>query len=61
MILTSQLPRLLSDGRVDHMWCTQVLLSGELRRRAQNPVFAMLDRLMSVYWPTATNVSRKKS
>jgi len=51
IVVTSQLPRLLSTGEIDHMWCAQMLLSGELRRRADHPIFAFFDRLLQALWP----------
>lgn len=47
IIVASQLPRLLSGGGIDHRWCAQLLLSGELHRRGQDPLAALLDRLQA--------------
>lgn len=51
IIVTSQLPRLLSSGGVDHLWCARMLLSGELHRRGNHPLFALLDRLQASMLP----------
>lgn len=55
IIVTSQLPRLARGGGIDHVWCTQMLLSGELRRRSENPVCALLDRLLLALLPRAAS------
>jgi hypothetical protein len=57
MIITSQLPRVMDGGGIDHLWCTQMLMTGELRKRASNPVFALLDRLLQASMPTLRNKS----
>lgn len=43
------LPRLAKGGSVDRVWCAQQFLSGALPRRADSPIFALLDRLMVSY------------
>jgi hypothetical protein len=60
MIITSQLPRLLDSGKIDHTWCAQMLLTGELRRRADNPIFALFDRLLQALQPALLQAQRKK-
>lgn len=55
IIVTSQLPRLARGGGIDHVWCAQMLLSGELRRRSENPVCALLDRLLLAILPRAAS------
>lgn len=46
IIVTSQLPRYLEGGKIDHAWCARMLISGLLEQRANNPVFELLDRLV---------------
>lgn len=46
MLVLAMLPRLTGTGQVDPLWTAQMFFSSQFRERSDNPVFALLDRLL---------------